>query len=134
MTTASKPATDRAAAQIQAALTDDDVKSGTVVAKKYVVKLRDREFQVADELGAMAMFEWAAASELSLDDASGLAAVFAMLEDVIHDDDWREFRYFARAARPKISGEELIQVINDASEVITGRPTEQPSGSSGTQS
>jgi hypothetical protein len=129
---APRSSADRAAATIQRAVTDDDVKSGTVVTGKkpedLKVKLRDKEFRVDDELGAMAMFEWAAAAELSIDDQAGLAAVHAMLQDVIHEDDWQEFRHYARVTRPKIKVDELIEVINGASELISGRPTEQPSG------
>jgi L-alanine-DL-glutamate epimerase-like enolase superfamily enzyme len=132
--------TDRAAAKLQLAAVDEEVKSGTVVTdvkkgddgepdNRLRVKLRNEEFLVDDELGTMAMLEWAAASDLSIDDNAGLAAVHAMLEDVIHPDDWAEFRHYARTARPKISADELIKVINDAAELISGRPTEPASGS-----
>lgn len=132
MTTAKSA--DRAAAALQRATTDEEVKSGTVVepsaGKPLIVKLRDKEFRVDDELGAMAMFEWAAASQLAVDDWEGLAAIFAMLQDVIHPDDWQEFRHYARTARPKVQADDLIKVINDATELIGGRPTEPSTGSS----
>lgn len=127
---------DKTAARLQLATADDEVKSGTVVTGKapeeLKVKLRNKEFRVDDELGAMALFEWAGAAELSTDDQAGLAAVHAMLQDVIHPDDWQEFRHFARTDRnpKKVSADELIQVINDAGELIGGRPTEPSSGSS----
>ena len=133
MTTAKSA--DRAAAAIQRAATDEEVKSDTVVEgipadKPLMVKLRDKTFRVDDELGAMAMFEWAAASQLAVDDWEGLAAIFAMLQDVVHPDDWQEFRHFARTARPKVQAEDLIKVINDATELIGARPTKRSTGSS----
>lgn len=130
--------TDRAAAAIQRATTDKEVKSGTVVEAVPVdaplkFKIREQEYRVDDELGTMAMLEWAAASELSTDDQAGLAAIHAMLQDVVHPDDWADFRHYARTARPKITPDELIQVINDAAELISGRPLKPATGSSDKQ-
>lgn len=98
-------------------------KGGTLTAP-----LRKREFRLAENVGIMPLMEWAAASDRDVASADGLRAVFYVLEDAVHEDDWAEFRKFAR--EEKVSASELLDFANAALEALAGRPTEDASGSS----
>lgn len=94
------------------------------------VPLRDREFSLADDVGIMPLMEWAAASDVDVASADGLRAVYYVLQDTVDAEEWAEFRKYAR--EHKVDAEELLDFCNSALEALAGRPTEEPSGSSGT--
>jgi hypothetical protein len=84
---------------------------------------KDEEFALSEEIGYMALMEWAAASDLAVDSGEGLIAIYHMLQSVLRDDT--EFKAFRAHARVTKGGpEELLDFINAAMEAITARPTE----------
>jgi hypothetical protein len=92
------------------------------------VALEGQEFTLAQDVGIMPLMEWAAASDVDVASASGLRAVYYVLQDVVDADEWAEFRRYAR--EKKISAEKLLDFANSALEALAGRPTEGSSGSS----
>jgi hypothetical protein len=88
--------------------------------------LRKREFRLAEDVGIMPLMEWAAASDRDVASADGLRAVFYVLQDAVHEDDWAEFRKFAR--EEKVDASELLEFANSALEALAGRPTEDATG------
>ena len=124
------PEEDRKLAEVQLESADKDaVKSGKDEIKTGKVEFAGEKFHVATKIGAMPMLEWAAASDMDTEDPAALAAILRMLEDVIHESEWKRFRALAR--KSKVEADELLDVINKAMEIITGTPTEEPDGSSG---
>lgn len=89
--------------------------------------LGDREFRLADDVGIMPLMEWAASSDVDVASADGLRAVFYVLKDTVHEDEWADFRRYSRDE--KLSAEKLLDFANAALEALAGRPTEEPSGS-----
>jgi hypothetical protein len=85
-------------------------------------------FKVDTEQGLMPLMEWAAAND-SADPQNGpqLAALFYMLRDIVHPDDWDEFRAHSKAAKAK--GQDFLKFQEAAAEVIAAVPTEQPDNS-----
>lgn len=82
-------------------------------------------FKVDTEQGLMPLMEWAAANDTA-DPQNGpqLAALFYMLRDIVHPDDWDEFRVHAKANKAK--GQDFLKFQEAAAEVIAAVPTEQP--------
>ncbi len=146
---------DRELAAIQRRATDvvqGDVVQGTVDDPHDRVKFMDREFRIADKIGAMAYLKFASASDLDTRDPRGMAALYAMLRDCIYEGhpacgdcefcengndaqcteyergDWFDFENHALVT--KADGEDLFKVVTDVLEVISGRPTKQPGTSS----
>jgi hypothetical protein len=120
------------AASVQLSTADKDARVGKSTRAReedgvLIIPLRDKEFRVADEVGIMALMEWAASAEAKQAGIEGLRAVYYVLEDVVHEDDWSEFKSYARAE--KVTAEELMGFANAAFEAVSGRPTEEPSGS-----
>jgi hypothetical protein len=132
MPTAKRTTTDRELAAIQLSKTEDEVLSdatveGKVVGQKewdYVTLGKgdaQQKFRLREKVGAMAMFKWSAASELSSDDPRALGAVYALLKSLIHKEDWGKFEEYA--LNEDADAESLIEVITAALETISGRPT-----------
>ena len=87
-----------------------------------------KDFRLADEVGIMALMEWVAAAEGKKDETSkSLVAVYHVLEDTVHEDDWDEFRQFGRES--KLQAKDYGEFINAALEAVAGRPTEESTGS-----
>lgn len=93
-----------------------------------LIPLRDREFRLASDVGIMPLMEWAAAADKDVASADGLRAVFYVLQDVVHEEEWAEFRKFTRDN--KVDANELLDFANSALEALAGRPTEDATGSS----
>jgi hypothetical protein len=88
---------------------------------------RWQEFRLAEDVGIMPLMEWAAASDRDVASADGLRAVFYVLQDAVHEEDWAEFRKFTR--EHKIDAITLLEFANAALEALAGRPTEESTGS-----
>lgn len=129
---------DRELAAAQLATTDkkalseatvNAVEGKVVGAKEYDwVELGDEKFRLREKVGALAMFKWAAASDLASDDPRALGAIYALLKSLIHKEDWYKFEDYALDEDK--DAEELLDVITSALELISGRPTEPSSPSS----
>jgi hypothetical protein len=111
----------------QSARTGKDTRASVVKEGQLSVPLRKREFRLAEDVGIMPLMEWAAASDRDVASADGLRAVFYVLQDAVHEDDWAEFRKFAR--EEKVDAGELLEFANAALEALAGRPTEESTGS-----
>ncbi len=128
-------AEDRKLAKIQLEGSDETaVKASKNEIKTGIIEFAGQKFHVAEKVGSMPLLEWADAADRDLESqgSEGLAAIYRMLQDALHESEWQKFRAAARAA--KADTEELIDVINKAMEIVTGNPTGQPSGSSGSVS
>jgi hypothetical protein len=90
--------------------------------------LNGKLFKVDTEQGLMPLMEWAAAND-STDPQNGpqLAALFYLLRDIVHPDDWDEFRLHAKNSKAK--GDDFVKFQEAAAEVIAAVPTEQPESS-----
>jgi hypothetical protein len=90
----------------------------------------DEKYRVADSIGLMPLlrFSHAASRGLDSDSYEGMAALYAMIRDVIHTDDWSRFE--EDAILKKAEGDDLMKVVTEAIEVVSARPKRQPSSSS----
>ncbi len=114
---------------IHAAVRDEDGKIVRDEDGKIVREDVTQDFRLAEDVGIMPLMEWAAAAEGSEDESSrSLVAIFYVLEDTVHEEDWNEFREFGR--KNKAQAGDYGKFINAALEALAGRPTEEPSGSS----
>lgn len=124
-------ATDRALAAVQLSQVEEEAKAevveGKVVeedGKTYdYVELKGEKFRLREKVGAMAMFKWSAASEMSSDDPRALGAIYAMIKSVILKEDWPKFE--DHAMDTDADAEELLDVVSKGLEIISGRPTSQ---------
>lgn len=123
---------DTRAATSQLKTADQDARVGKDARAKVgresqlTAPLRKREFRLAEDVGIMPLMEWAAASDRDVASADGLRAVFYVLQDAVHEDDWAEFRKFSRDE--KVDAAELLEFANAALEALAGRPTEDATG------
>ena len=123
---------DRELAALQLSQVEDDALTDATVEGKVVgknkkkydyVSLGEEKFRLREKIGALAMFKWSAASELSSEDPRALAAIYALLKSLIHREDWQKFEDYALDEDKE--AEELLDVITEALEKISGRPTKQ---------
>lgn len=148
------PTPDREIAVVQARAAHSDgakIAEGTVL-NTGKVELIGKQFRIAEKVGLMPLLKFASASDMSTDDPQALSAVYSLLKNCIYegtpgcgecafctaDDeksctsydagDWAEFERHAMNTRA--DAEELLTVITQVLEVVSGRPTKQPTGSS----
>lgn len=72
-------------------------------------------------------FSVAAASGVDSEDPAGAAALYSMLHDCVHDEDWPKFRQVCHSNR--IRGDTLMEIVKVVVETQSGRPTTEPSDS-----
>lgn len=153
------PDRELAVVQARAAAADGaDVAEGTVT-DSGKVELLGRHFRVAEKIGLMPLLKFASASDMSTEDPRALAAVYSMLKDCIYEGrpgcgecerclgdeeagiagnermckdydkgDWTAFEN--HAMETKADADELLTVVTQVLEIVSGRPTAPPSGSS----
>lgn len=85
------------------------------------VPLRDQEFKLGHSPSVMSLMEWGASSG-----GGSLIAAFHVLKDIVHEDDWEEFKEYCRDEN--VESEEMGTFINAAMEGLSGRPTEAATG------
>lgn len=92
------------------------------------VPFMGREFRIANEVGLLPLMEFAyhANSGMDTSDMGALAAMYEMLRDCIHPEDWPAFRAYATAK--KAGAEQLMETVQAATELLTARPTVPESG------
>jgi hypothetical protein len=149
-----EPDPDRELAVVQARAAQaggGKVAEGTVT-DSGKVELLGKHFRVAEKIGLMPLLKFASASSMTTEDPRALAAVYSMLQDCIYagtpgcgtckfctagDEtacksydrgDWDAFEQ--HAMETKADGDELLTVITQVLEIVAGRPTKQPGGSS----
>jgi hypothetical protein len=88
-----------------------------------------RTFRIAPSIGLMPLLRFAHAAKAGLDteDMEGMAALYDMIADCVHPDDWSAF--MAYATESKAQDEELMEFVGTAMEIISARPR-PPRGSS----
>ena len=150
-----KPDPDRELAVVQARAAQADggkVAEGTVT-DSGKVELLGKHFRIAEKIGLMPLLKFASASSMTTEDPRALAAVYSMLQDCIYEGspacgtckdckdgredlcksydrgDWSAFEQ--HAMETKADADELLTVITQVLEIVSGRPTKQPGGSSG---
>jgi hypothetical protein len=84
-------------------------------------------FRLSDKAGIMPLLKYShyAGQATLIGPAAG--AMYAMLKDTIHEDDWDEFERHAMEA--KAGPDDLEAVVVKCFELLTARPTVPPSGS-----
>lgn len=87
-----------------------------------LIPLRDKEWLVGNAPSLMTFMEWTAATG-----GENLVATFHVLEDLVHEEDWVEFKEFCR--KEDIEATEFATFINAGLEALSGRPTEESPGS-----
>jgi hypothetical protein len=92
---------------------------GVVLSEK--VTFLGEVYRIADKVGLMPMMKFAHASSTQLDtgDMEGLAAIYAMLQDCIHPDDWARFE--RDAITKKAEADDLLPVVQQTVETLTSR-------------
>jgi hypothetical protein len=148
------PSPDRELAVVQAraaAAEGAEIAEG-VIDESGKVELIGRKFRVAEKIGLMPLLKFASASDMSTEDPRALSAVYSMLKDCIYEGrpgcgtcehckadkeesckaydkgDWADFEQ--HAIDTKADADELLEVISQVMEIISGRPTSPPPGSS----
>ena len=88
------------------------------------------QFVVADAIGLMPLMRFAKVAQAGADssDLEGLAAMYDLLEQCIHEDDWVRFQKVA--TRVKADDKALFGVVREVMATVAGRPTRRPSDSS----
>jgi len=128
------------------------VVADTIVTSDRTVELNGKRFRIADSVGLMPLLKFSAFSDVDVQDPRALGALYAMLRDCIHagnpgcgecedcengsnqackeydPGDWRAFE--DHACESKANAEDLMDVVTKTIELISARPTEQPSSSS----
>lgn len=97
-----------------------------VIKGKNGEKALSKDFRLAEDVGIMPLMEWAASSDRDVASADGLRAVFYVLQDAVHEDNWAEFRQWSR--ENKAAAGDLLDFANAALEALAGRPTEDATG------
>lgn len=116
------------ATQDQDARVPEEDRAVTVNNEEVVAPLCEKMFRIDLDTGLMPLMEWAAANDSeNPENAPQLAALFYLLKDVVHPDDWDAFRKHARDSRAK--GPDFVKFQNAAAEAIAAVPTEQPASS-----
>lgn len=91
-----------------------------------------RTFRIAPSIGLMPLLRFAHAAKAGMDtdDLEGMAALYDMIADCVHPDDWQAFQ--AYATEIKAEDEELMEFVSAAMEVISARPRKRRGSSSAT--
>lgn len=94
------------------------------------VECMGEKYRVADRVGLMPLMKFAYAASKGIDstDMAGLSAMYEMLRDCIHEEDWERFQ--EDMVNKKGFVDEFLPLIQQAIEVISARPTMQRSDSS----
>jgi hypothetical protein len=95
------------------------------------VEMMGRFYRVGEKIGLMPLMRFAHAARKGAEatDMDGLAAIYDMLHDCVHPDDWN--RFCDDATELAADGDDLLPVISQTIEILTARPTRRPSDSSG---
>jgi len=128
------------------------ITEGAVIENHDTIELLGKKFRIAEKIGLMPLLKYASAADMSSDDPRALGAVYMMLRDCIYagskacgncehckagreamcksfdTGDWQAFEN--HAIETKADAEELLPVISQVMEIVSGRPTKPRDGSS----
>lgn len=101
-----------------------------VAAPAAVLTFEGRTFRLAGKVGLMPLMKFAhlAKQDVDANEMEGLVAIYDLLRSVIADEDWAGFEEHASLMRA--DGDDLMDVVTQAIEAISARPTDRPSDSS----
>jgi hypothetical protein len=113
----------------------DDTSGGDVATVVATVEFLGEQFAVREQgVSLLALMKFATIAKRggTSDDMEGLAALYALLQTCIAEDEWQRFEDHANARGA--DGEALMHVVTGAITAAAARPTQQPSRSPGGQS
>ncbi len=113
--------------KVNAPVRDEDGKLVRDEDGKLLHEIVSQDFRLSEDVGVLPLMEWVSAADNGGENAKSLVAIFHVLEDTVHEEDWDEFRQFSR--KNKAQAKDFGDFINAALEALAGRPTEEPSGS-----
>lgn len=97
------------------------------------IRFRGGEYRIADEVGIWPLMQMARAAQsgVSLADQRGLAAAHALLQDVIHPDDWGQFE--EDMIIKKVNDlEALMAAVGEATALVQARAAKKTGRANGT--
>jgi hypothetical protein len=91
-----------------------------------------RTFRIAHSVGLMPLLKFSHAAKTGMDseDLEGMAALYTMIRDCVHPEDWEAFQEYATLC--KADDEDLMDFVSGAMEVISARPRRRRGSSSAT--
>lgn len=94
------------------------------------VVFKGETFTTAEGIALMPLMRFAKVAKSGTDsnEMAGLAAMYDLLETCIADSEWD--RFTDHATKTRADGDELMAVVGQVFEVLSGRPTSRPSDSS----
>ena len=86
-----------------------------------------KAFGIADRVGLLPLAEFAyhANSGMDTGDMGAMAAIYEMLKDCIRPEEWPAFLRYGKQIKAEV--EDLMDVVNQTTELLTARPTGQGS-------
>jgi hypothetical protein len=113
------------------------VMNGRALARKVILRSahpqatagekQGKAFGIADRVGLLPLAEFAyhANSGMDTGDMGAMAAIYEMLKDCIRPEEWPAFIRYGKQIKADV--EDLMDVINQTTELLTARPTGQGS-------
>jgi hypothetical protein len=94
------------------------------------IEFKGLRFRMAESVGLMPLMRFAKVAKAGVDsnELEGLTAMYDLLQQCIHDDDWLRFEQHATDTRA--DGDELMTVTRDVMAKMAERPTKRPSDTS----
>lgn len=94
------------------------------------VVFKGESFVIADGIALMPLMRFAKVARSGVDsnEMAGLAAMYDLLETCFPESEWD--RFTDHATKTRADGDELMAVVGQVFEVLSGRPTSRPSDSS----
>lgn len=88
------------------------------------------QFKVADKVGALAVMRFAKIAKAGVDasELDGMVAMYDLLGQLIHPDDWSRFEDFADTQHA--DGDQLLELVQEVFALIAARPSGRSSDSS----
>jgi hypothetical protein len=101
-----------------------------VVVTGETVECMGGHYLIGDKVGLMPLMRFASASKAGIDSSEmeGLVAMYDMLRDCIHPDDWDRFERDMTVKQAE--GDDMMPVVGRVIEMLTARPTKRASASS----
>ena len=111
-------------------MSDEAVGAENEADQTRVITAMGKEYAVADKigLGPLIRFRMLAKQGADSADSEALDVMVAMLMQALTDEAWLEFQDDMMVHR--IDHEDIFEIVKDAIEIITARPTSRPSVSS----
>jgi hypothetical protein len=86
-------------------------------------------YRIADKVGLMPLMKFSYMSKrVDESDIEAMAAIYEMLKDCIHADDWP--RFVNDMIEKKAEADDMLPVVSQTFELMTARPTRRPTDSS----